>query len=307
MAKKMMVWLGIGIAVAGAAEIAARCLLGLGDPPVSVADAEIDYLFAPNQDCRRFGNRIVYNNLSMRCDFDVDENCRTSRVYVVGDSVVNGGALTDHEALATTLLQRALPQVQVCNVSAGSWGPGNCAAYFRRHPGLRGGTLIVEVNSHDLWEDDPAASGGRSVGRDATLPDRKPWCALWDGVGRYLVPRVRGWLGLASVNTKVDVPKWGEDADGPVAVRNLGELDWLFGQDFDGRVLIIHRTRIETRAGEKVSPGEARLRQWARQRGVTCRLLELDAERDYRDSIHLNEKGQEKLYRLMKSFLELRG
>lgn len=139
---------------------------------------------------------------SMRCDFDVDENCKTSRVYVVGDSVVNGGALTDHEMLATTLLQRARPQMQVCNVSAGSWEPGNYAACFRRHPGLRGGWLVVVLNSHDLWEDDPKVSAGREVGKDVALPDRKPWCALWEGCVRYFVPMIRkaltGTIGTLS-------------------------------------------------------------------------------------------------------------
>ena len=288
------------IAIVGLAELGARYLLGLGDPPLSIPDAEIDYIFAPNQDCNRFGNRIVYNNLSMRCDFDVDENCATSRIYVVGDSVVNGGVLTDHANLATTVLQRDLPNVQVCNVSAGSWGPGNYAAYFRRHPGLRGGTLVVEVNSHDLWEDDPRMTGGRNVGEDVAFPDHKPWCALWDGFNRYFVPRVRSWMHLRQINTKVDVPKWGKDVNDPVARWNVRELDWLFGESFDKKVLLIHRSRQETRDANRVSIGEARLRQWAREKGILCPLLELDAEQDYRDTIHLNEAGQGKLYRLLR-------
>ena len=52
-------------------ELFSRYYLGLGNPPLCIADQEIDYIFAPNQDCNRVGNRIVYNNVSMRCDFDV--------------------------------------------------------------------------------------------------------------------------------------------------------------------------------------------------------------------------------------------
>ena len=291
----------VAIASLGLAELGARYGLGLGDPPLSIPDAEIDYLFAPNQDCNRFGNRIVYNNLSMRCDFDVDENCRTSRVYVVGDSVVNGGVLTDHEDLATTLLQRERPSVQVCHVSAGSWGPGNYAAYFRRHPGLRGGTLVVEVNSHDLWEDDPKESKGQIVGKDVAFPGCKPWCALWDGFHRYFLPRVRSWLHMRQVNTKVDVPTWGTDANDPAAVRNLRELDWLFDEPFDKKVLLIHRSRMETQNSGTISIGEGRLRAWAREKGISCPLLELDVAGDYRDQIHLNESGQRKLYQLLRT------
>ena len=45
-------------------ECLARFCLGLGDPPLSIPDKTIDYLFAPNQVCHRFGNLIVYNNVS---------------------------------------------------------------------------------------------------------------------------------------------------------------------------------------------------------------------------------------------------
>ena len=87
------------VAVAGA-ELFCRLYLGLGDPPISISDEEIDYIFAPNQDCSRFGNTVIYNNLSMRCAFDLDIADKASRVFVVGDSVINGGVLTDQSNLA---------------------------------------------------------------------------------------------------------------------------------------------------------------------------------------------------------------
>ena len=289
----------VAIVAVALAELGARYGLGLGDPPVSVADAEIDYLFAPNQECWRFGNRIRYNNLSMRCDFDVDENCTTSRVYVVGDSLINGGWRTDQDDLATTLLQRELPNVQVCNISAGSWGPGNYAAYFRRHPGLRGGTLIVEVGSHDLWEDDPKESGGRLVGKDVAYPDHKPCCALLDAC--CFIPKACRLLGFASVNTKIDVPKWGKDAEDLKAEWNLKELEWLFGQEFERKALVIIRTKAETLNADKVSVGEARFRQWAQEKGIPCHLLKVDPAQDYRDPYHLNKNGQRKLCQLLRT------
>ena len=51
-----------------AAESFCRFYLGLGDPPLSMADPRIEYLFKPNQNCRRFGNTIRYNAWSMRSD-----------------------------------------------------------------------------------------------------------------------------------------------------------------------------------------------------------------------------------------------
>src|SRR3954468_7045308 len=51
-----------------AGELFARFYLGLGDPPLSIADPQIEYLFKPDQDCRRFGRRIHYNHYSMRAE-----------------------------------------------------------------------------------------------------------------------------------------------------------------------------------------------------------------------------------------------
>lgn len=133
----------VGLLLIGG-ELFARFVLGLGDPPLSIADREIDYLFAPNQNCNRFGNAIIYNNYSMRTGFDITNDGR-KRIFVVGDSVVNGGAMTDHNRLATTLLQNELGDCYaVCNVSAGSWGLGNCVAYFNKnYELLAGGGGIV--------------------------------------------------------------------------------------------------------------------------------------------------------------------
>ena len=69
--KKRLLAFSIAAIIVVLAELIARYTLGLGDPPLAIADCEIDYIFAPNQNCNRFGNHIVYNDASMRCDFDV--------------------------------------------------------------------------------------------------------------------------------------------------------------------------------------------------------------------------------------------
>lgn len=55
------------LGVVAVAELFSRFALGLGDPPLTLRDAEIDYLFAPGV-YRRFGNLISYNIFSMRAD-----------------------------------------------------------------------------------------------------------------------------------------------------------------------------------------------------------------------------------------------
>lgn len=92
-----------------AGEWFARSQLGLGNPPLSVAHPTIEYLFKPNQDVRRFGNRVRINAYGMRSD-DFPESKPESefRLLIFGDSVLNEGALTDQASLATELLPQKL-------------------------------------------------------------------------------------------------------------------------------------------------------------------------------------------------------
>src|SRR5947208_6169618 len=78
-------------------ELFTRFYLGLGDPPLSIVDADMEYRFKPSMSYRRFGNRIHYNAYSMRSeDFPPHKSSADElRVMVIGDSVINGGAQTD--------------------------------------------------------------------------------------------------------------------------------------------------------------------------------------------------------------------
>lgn len=49
-------------------EAFARFGLGLGTPPLSVADPRYEYMFKPDQDVKRFGNRVFINEYGMRSD-----------------------------------------------------------------------------------------------------------------------------------------------------------------------------------------------------------------------------------------------
>ena len=117
---------------------------GVGHPPLSITHPRIEYLYAPNQDVRRFGKRFLVNDYSMRsAPFAARKGRDERRVLVFGDSVVNGGNLTNHQDLATTRLAHDLRpfaggnKVVVGNVSAGSWGPGNWLAYSQAYGFLR--------------------------------------------------------------------------------------------------------------------------------------------------------------------------
>lgn len=305
--KILVVVLSVLIAGIIGIEVVARFLLGLGDPPISCADSEIDYLFAPNQHCFRFGNHIIYNAFSMRSSHDPGKETSSikRRILILGDSVINGGVLTDQKDMANELLDSYMRKSQkgdAYNISAGSWGPMNYAAYLRKYGTFGATDVVVEVNSHDLWEDDPAETGGKLVGKDISLPDRKPWCATYEGVMRYFLPKLRRWLKVAHINNKVDVARWGTSLKDPIVIANLEALEYIYSLPFRNKYMVIHRSQKEWLSGG-MPIGEAQFRSHAKSLGVKVLTLKLDVETDYRDNIHPNALGQKKLYELLKSTL----
>ncbi len=175
------------VALVGLLEVFARVVLGLGNPPLWMADPEIEYLPQPAKSYLRFGNRISYNAYSMRSrDFPRNKvNPNELRVLVMGDSIINGGAQTDQQALATTLLEHKLAEsldrpVVVANIAAASWGPPNVLAYLRRFGLFDADVVVIVLNSAD-YADAPTF---QPLGR--RRPQRKPVLALQELHGKYL-------------------------------------------------------------------------------------------------------------------------
>ena len=170
-------------------EIFARYYLGLGTPPLSMSHPSIEYLFKPNQDLHRFGNHFLTNQYGMRSEtFSRKKNNNECRVMVFGDSVVNGGNLTDHANLATTILKDKLSKildknVVVGNISAGSWGPGNWLAYAQEYGFFDADIIVLVISSHD-YIDNPTF---QPLDKN-THPTTKPISAFIEGIERY-VPR----------------------------------------------------------------------------------------------------------------------
>lgn len=188
----------IGIAIAViiglfiAVEVALRLLFGFGNPPVYIADEKIGYLLAPNQKLRRFGNRIEINQYSMR-SAAVTPTSDTPRVFLLGDSVANGGWWTDQAQTISTLMQQQLterlpensPAIEVLNASANSWGPRNERAYLEKFGTFRAKAVVLLINTDDLFATQPSSI---PVGRDRNYPNKKPPLAWVEVVSRYLLP-----------------------------------------------------------------------------------------------------------------------
>ena len=176
-------------------EAFARYYLGLGTPPLSVTHARIEYMFKPNQDIYRFGNHYIVNQYGMRTiPFSKEKANGDFRLMVFGDSVLNGGNLTDHAALATTILNDRLSglnykNVIVGNISAGSWGPGNWLAYAKEYGFFGADIVALVISSHD-YTDNPTF---QALSKN-THPTEKPISALLEGITRYL-PRYLPQIG----------------------------------------------------------------------------------------------------------------
>jgi hypothetical protein len=271
-------------------EVGARWILGLGDPPLTVRDPEIEYLFAPNQDVRRFGNCVVYNNVSMR---SADAWSRAKqrrgelRVLVLGDSVINGGALTDHARLATTIAHEALDRpdrpVRVGNVSAGSWGPENLLAYVERFGLFEADLVVIVLSTHDLRD---VRAFPNDLGPD--FPLERPNSALWEGVTRYLVPR----LGFV-VRPPAATPP-------PDAIeRSVSALQELFRLAGANRAVVVVLHHPEKGEAEHDHLADAALLRAVVERSghlfipMSAWLGTVDQRQGYyRDDMHVNEAGQ---------------
>ncbi len=236
----LRILVGFGVLLI-ALEAMARWGLGFGDPPLSRVDASIEYVNVPGE-YRRFGNRVFYNEHSMRSRTLPDAD--TGRVLVAGDSVIHGTAFLDQSDLATEALDAALPAIWVGNVSAVSWGPENLRKYFREFGWFDAETVFFVFSTHDL-DDFPRYC--TTLGRD--FHTNKPISALTDAIAHHgsrylqLEPNGRGCRnvensgerGLKALTALLDEALGNVDRVVVMLHPTVGELS---GPDLDKRRLL---------------------------------------------------------------------
>ena len=181
---------GILIVVLIFLEIFLRLAFGFGNPLLYESDRQIGYLLAPNQNVRRFGNRIQINQYSMRSGTVLARADSTLRVLMIGDSIVNGGWWTDQKNTLSEVLTAHLKafksgSIEVLNASANSWSSRNELAYLQRFGLFQAQVLVLVINTDDLFATAPTSL---PVGHDRNYPDRKPPFALAEAISRYLLP-----------------------------------------------------------------------------------------------------------------------
>lgn len=240
-------------------------------------------MFAPDQDVYRFHNRQLYNEYGMRSPA-MNTVTQPHRVMVFGDSVVNGGNLTDHAALATTLATGT--DIFFGNVSAGSWNPANIGAWIDEYGFLGAETGVVVLSSHDLADMPTFAPLDPS-----THPMRRPVSALLEGIERYL-PR---YLPTLSRPKPGETPQAGDENERGAA--EIAALISRFAAQGVRMCLIQHQTRTELHDGPQ--SGYHAIQALFVDRDVPTLdfgpVLEAAlaaGTAPYRDDIHLNDEGQ---------------
>ncbi len=165
-------------------EIFFRYVFGLGDPPLYKRDAAYEYALTSNQSLIRFGNKFSTNSFGMRSSNINPE--QDEILLLVGDSVVNGGALLDQSETISTITEQRFSalykyrKVKVASISAGSWGPQNQIAFLEQLPELNIIGAALVFSSHD----DSDIPTFRYP--DTLVPQSRPALALEEVVWKYL-------------------------------------------------------------------------------------------------------------------------
>jgi len=291
--------------IGGLGEIVARHVLGLGTPPLYVLHPSIEYMFNPNQDVYRFGNRFIVNQFGMRTEpFTLKKRQEEFRAMVFGDSVLNGGYLTDQANLATSLLKATVTHagyehVVIGNISAGSWGPGNWLAYAKEYGFFDADVVVLVVSSHDASDNPTFTPLNKN-----THPMDRPVSALLEGMERY-VPRYLPSFDSGKKTVEPDRFEATGEQEVKQGLKDLREFLELARSRVRDVLVFQHLEQSEletnspkagffqikdlcTRLGIKV----VSLRDYyvrAKDRGLG----------PYRDNIHLNEVGQSLLAEAM--------
>lgn len=284
-------------ALLAVAEILCRTVLGLGDPPLSQADPQIEYLFKPSQTVHRFHHLIHINAWSMRSDdFPAHKASPDEiRVMVIGDSVVYDGVQIDQEDIATEVLKRDLQRdlkhpVVVGNIAAKSWGPPNELAYVRRFGLFDADKVVLVLSSHD-YADVPTFDPVVDV--DPDYPGHKPLLALSELFTRYVPRYIHALSGRSEVPAEDKVPTQKDISWGLFSERDLIRL-----VEKSGAKILLAQMLERGEIDGHPKPGNAMIRQVAESEQVPVlnigQLFEQSVHsgaNPYLDNIHPNKLG----------------
>lgn len=276
-------------------EFTLRFAFGFCDALLYQSSDNYEYIAQPNQNRHRFGAYIHYNSYSQRNE---EPDSTKVKILGLGDSVIFGGTWMDQDSLATTLFSNETG-MQMLNISAGSWGPDNCAAYLKEKGTFGAKAMILVCSSHDAYD---VMSFTPVVGVYPTYPERQYRLAIVELMDRYLMPRVRSFFLKQKQRLDPDAAVVNKMSQKFVAKKSL-----LFNPGFDKLKnmadslhipfgVYLHAETGELMQGSYNEMGYE-IMEWAEKNGVPL-MKGMDRgenESMYKDMIHLNGKGQKHL------------
>lgn len=276
-------------------ELTLRFVFGFCDAVLYQSSPAYEYIAQPNQHRYRFFSHIDYNSYSQRSD---EPDFTKTIVLGLGDSVIFGGTMLDQEDIATTLFSKETG-MQMLNISSGSWGPDNCAAYLKEKGTFGANTMVLVCSSHDAFD---VMSHIPVVGIYPNYPDEQYKLAIWEVIDRYLMPRIKVYFsGKQLLDPDAQVVEKVKSDEG-VANKALN-----FNPGFDQLLQISEEKHIpffiylhpemDEVVSKEYKEGGKLIIEWAKANDVKLvnGLDEGITTGMFRDVIHLNEKGQRNL------------
>lgn len=301
--RKFYIAISICLILIALSELTLRFVFGFCDAVLYQSSLAYEYIAQPNQHRYRFFSHIDYNSYSQRSE---EPDSTKTIVLGLGDSVILGGTLLDQDSVATTLFSKETG-MQMLNISSGSWGPDNCAAYLKEKGTFGAKAMVLVCSSHDAFD---VMSHVPVVGIYPNYPDKQYKLAIWEVIDRYLMPRIKVYFrGKQLLDPDAQVVEKVKSDEG-VANKALN-----FDPGFDQLLQISEEKHIpffiylHPEVGEvmsrKYKEGGLMIMEWAKthhiklidglNEGVTVDM--------YRDVIHLNEKGQRNLANSLKKMI----
>lgn len=288
--RKIVVFLAVCLFLLVSVELILRFVFGFCDAVLYRSSEAYEYIAQPNQHRYRFLSHIDYNSYSQRSE---EPDSTKTIILGLGDSVIFGGTMLDQDCIATTLFSKETG-MQMLNISSGSWGPDNCAAYLKEKGTFGAKAMVLVCSSHDAFD---VMSHVPVVGIYPEYPDKQYKLAIWELLDRYLLPMVKDWMGRTQL----------VDPDAQVVKGGVAQKSLIFDSGFDQLLQISKEKKIpfviylHPEVGEVMAhqykEGGQLIMEWAEKHHVKLvKGLDEDITTDmYRDVIHLNEKGQRNL------------
>lgn len=315
MIKKRKVYIIVSLCLIVFVELILRYVFGFCDAVLYQPSPAYEYIAQPNQHRYRFFSHIDYNSYSQRSD---EPDSTKTIVLGLGDSVIFGGTMLDQDSIATTLFSKETG-MQMLNISSGSWGPDNCAAYLKEKGTFGAKAMVLVCSSHDAFD---VMSHIPVVGIYPNYPDKQYKLAIWEVVDRYLLPRIKVYFrGKQLLDPDAQVVKNVKSEERRVKNSNAARDEGVaqkalnFDPGFDQLLQIseekhipffiyLHPEVCEVMS-RKYKEGGLMIMEWAKTHHIKLidGLNEGVAVDMYRDVIHLNEKGQRNLANSLKKMI----